>query len=158
MKLIFVLMMLVPAGYAIADSELGSSGGSDGTSSTTYFQDLSGETQSAVPRLIRNLGRTEVFFENLNQSYFIHSGLSHNTYFDAIVKAQKEGRKLSIQVDPVTRDILAVDGVNGVSAARKPGSEEVDADDGADKETPKKRRRKKAIDPRKATTTTGWID
>lgn len=66
---------------------------------------------SGTPRIMRksNLG-TEVFFTNLNQSYFIPFDEQHNAKFEVINKAMVNKVPVGFRADPVSRRILSVTG------------------------------------------------
>lgn len=87
---------------------------------TKYFEDLPGQTVTGVPRIMRQIHETEIFFTNLNQSYFIAHDNHHNRKFFAFEKAIKKGSSLSFRADPVSRRVLFVDGVDQASAQAKP--------------------------------------
>ena len=163
MRFIISVLGLIAISFAAhAQSEVAEADGrEESAAAPAYFEDMKGGTKSGVPRVIRNLsGVTEAFFMGLNESYVIPNDSNHNAFFYAIEEAQKKQRALSFRADPVSRHILAVDGVKGATAARKPVAE-----GGTPEEAPApgptptiKHHYNKRADPRKATTTTGWID
>lgn len=73
---------------------------------TSSVNAASGNSISGTPRLIRQMPETEVFFKDLPQSYFIPRTSSHNRIFDAVMKAQKAGKAISLKVDPKSRQIV----------------------------------------------------
>lgn len=158
-----VLLSVAPRVAAQDEVAVSENDGEVAEAGTAYFEDMQGETKSAVPRVIRNLGVTEVLFLGLNQFYVIREDASHNAFFYAIDDARKKNKAISFRADPVSRRIVAVDGVKGATAARKPSNEhKISADDSAVDATTadkkKTKRNRKKVDPRKAGTTTGWID
>lgn len=83
------------------------------------LEDFPGETVAGIPRLIRASPETEVFFRDLNLSYIIPQDSKHNRFFNAFDQASKLSRQVSFRVDPVSRRVLAMDGVDGVRAPAK---------------------------------------
>jgi len=98
---------------------------------TQYFEDLPGLTVSGVPRVIRSAHETEVFFNNLNQSYFIQQDNFHNRKFYAVESAMKSGSSITFRADPVTRRILFVDGIDHASSKPKPQKMPASVDSGS---------------------------
>lgn len=80
------------------------------------LEDFSGVTVSGIPRLIRASPETEVFFRDVNTSYIISQDSKHNQYFKVFEEASRVNKSVSFRVDPVTRRVLAMDGVQGVRA------------------------------------------
>lgn len=76
-----------------------------------------GVAVSGTPRLVRSLQKTEVFFSDLNKSYFIPEGDSHNEVMAKFLKGIKAKKPMSFQAHPVSRDILRL---NDTSAEVKP--------------------------------------
>lgn len=89
-------------------------------SDVRYFEDLPGETISGIPRVVRDNNGTEIFFTNVNQSYFIRQDNFHNRRYFPFEAAIKSGQSISFRADPISRQILEVDGVEGASAKPKP--------------------------------------
>ncbi|MEK6772297.1 MAG: hypothetical protein AABY64_00015 [Bdellovibrionota bacterium] len=58
--------------------------------------------------VIRNVGRTEVFFRNHNQSYVIPKGNKHNAILKDLQKKQKLNQMASIDFNPKTKEITEV--------------------------------------------------
>lgn len=83
------------------------------------LDDFKGETVSGIPRLIRASPETEVFFRDINTSYIIPQSDKHNRFFHAFDQASKRNQAVSFRVDPVSRRVLAMDGVDGVRAPAK---------------------------------------
>lgn len=83
------------------------------------LEDFPGETVAGIPRLIRASPETEVFFRDLNTSYIIPQTDKHNRFFNAFDQASKRNQQVSFRVDPVSRRVLAMDGVDGVRAPAK---------------------------------------
>ncbi len=63
------------------------------------------------PRLVRSNPRTEVFFTDLNTSYWIESGRSHNLFQRAFTEAARRNQPVSFTVDTDTRKVIGVEGV-----------------------------------------------
>ncbi len=84
------------------------------------LDDFSGVTVSGIPRLIRASPETEIFFRDVNTSYIIPKDSKHNQYYHAFETASRLNKSVSFRVDPVSRRVLAVDGVNGVVSAKPP--------------------------------------
>lgn len=80
-----------------------------------------GVAVSGTPRLVRQLTKTEVFFSDLNKSYFIPSNDSHNEVMGQFLKAIKAKKPISFQAHPVSREILKMNEVKSEGA--KPGTE-----------------------------------
>lgn len=87
---------------------------------TRYFEDLPGVTVTGIPRLARDNHGTEIFFTNVNQSYFIRQDNFHNRRYYVFEAAMKSGASVSFRADPVSRQVLEVDGVDQASAKPKP--------------------------------------
>lgn len=77
--------------------------------SVTVF---SAELITAKPRLVRSSPRTEVFFIDHSKSYWIDSDTKHNAYQKAFLEAAKKNQTISFSVDPETRKVIKVDGVD----------------------------------------------
>jgi len=58
---------------------------------------------------VRSAGKTEVFFRNHSQSYFIPKGNTHNTMLKEIQKKAKANQRVSISFNPKTREIKKLD-------------------------------------------------
>ncbi|MBX3018463.1 MAG: hypothetical protein KF767_11270 [Bdellovibrionaceae bacterium] len=87
---------------------------------TRYFEDLPGVTVTGVPRLARDNHGTEIFFTDVNQSYFIRQDNWHNRRYKPFEAAMKSGATVSFRADPISRQVLDVDGVENASAKPKP--------------------------------------
>lgn len=58
--------------------------------------------------VIRSGPKTEVFFRNHNQSYFIQKNNKHNGILKSLQKIQKSNKKVSIEFNPKTKEIIEV--------------------------------------------------
>lgn len=67
-----------------------------------------GQTVSGVVRLIRSSPQTEIFFKDLKQSYIIPKTSQHNKIYEACLQSSKTGKAVALQVDPVSRRVLAI--------------------------------------------------
>lgn len=83
------------------------------------LEDFNGVTVSGIPRLIRASPETEIFFRDVNTSYIIPKDSKHNPYYEAFDQAIRTGKSVSFRADPISRRVLAVDGVLGVRAPAK---------------------------------------
>ncbi|PWU16071.1 MAG: hypothetical protein C5B49_10990 [Bdellovibrio sp.] len=100
------------------------------------LNDFPGETYTAVPRLIRTEPREEVFFRgDLNKSFFLPQDSSHNEIFKAFQDGADGYKQVTFRADPGTKQVLAVEGVRGVS--KPPSMPSAMAPPGADLSLPK---------------------
>jgi hypothetical protein len=76
---------------------------------------------SGKPRFIRAQPRTEVFFSDLKDSYWIAEDRRHNRFLKAFSDAAKAGKAVSFSVDPDTHQIIKVQGVKDPGFASIPG-------------------------------------
>ncbi len=78
--------------------------------STEIKKEVKAETGSYSGEIfvIRNVGRTEVFFRNHNQSYVIPKGNKHNAILKDLQKKQKLNQMASIDFNPKTKEITEV--------------------------------------------------
>ena len=83
------------------------------------LDDFKGVTVSGIPRLIRASPETEVFFRDVNTSYIIPKDSKHNQFFEAFDQASRTNKSVSFRADPISRRVLAMDGVNGVRTPAK---------------------------------------
>lgn len=84
--------------------------------SKRYFEDLPGKTITGVPRLIRQMPYTEVTFKTSSDSYVIPPDNRHNTIMHAFERAIDNNESISFRVDPDSKRILYVDGIENVTA------------------------------------------
>lgn len=96
--------------------------------SLSSFSAFSAELVTAKPRLVRSSPRTEVFFVDHPKSYWIDSDTKHNAYQKAFLDAAKKNQIISFSVDPETRKIVKVDGVD-VPVVEVPAVEDTVATD-----------------------------
>ncbi len=66
---------------------------------------------NGTPRFVRSQARTEVFFQDLKDSYWIDQDRRHNGFMDAFVQASNQKKVVSFTADSSTRQILKVQGV-----------------------------------------------
>lgn len=85
------------------------------------LDDFPGETLTGIPRLIRQDSLTEVFFRDLNQSYVIHQDSKHNRYYKIFDDGSRSNKPVTFRADPYSRRILAVEGVDGITAPKSSG-------------------------------------
>ena len=78
---------------------------------------------SGTPRMVRKIGKTEVFFKDLKESYFIPSGLAHNRVLSTVQKAIKNNSPIRFRAHGVSRDILTIEEGEETAPKTKQGSQ-----------------------------------
>jgi hypothetical protein len=80
-----------------------------------------------TPRIIRSSGvnGTEIFFSDLEKSYFIPVDSQHNSKFEIFNKAIAAKKAVSFQADAVSRSIFAVEGLQKKSLSNSTDEEDV---------------------------------
>lgn len=68
-------------------------------------------TFKGKPRLVRGSPRTEVFFVDLRDSYWIAEDQQHNAFQKAFLEGIRKDKPVGFTADIKTRRVLAVDGV-----------------------------------------------
>lgn len=71
-------------------------------------QALPGVTISGVVRAVRGFPITEVFFKDQKDSYFIDPTNSHDQIMNACLQSSRDGKSVSLRVDPVTRHVYSL--------------------------------------------------
>jgi len=84
---------------------------------------------SGSVRVLRKIDKTEVFFKDLKDSYYISSGNNYSSLFKAFDQSQKDGKPVSFKVNTKSRQVLSLEsapakssGTPAVDSAVKSGS------------------------------------
>jgi hypothetical protein len=64
---------------------------------------------SGSVRVLRKIDKTEVFFKDLKDSYFISSGTNYSSLFKAFDQSQKDGKPVSFKVNTKSRQVLSLE-------------------------------------------------
>lgn len=64
-------------------------------------------SKSGIPRLVRSSPRTEVFFTDLKDSYWIAQDSKHNILMKEFMDAAKKNKSISFQFDEDSRKIIS---------------------------------------------------
>jgi hypothetical protein len=74
-----------------------------------------GVTISGVVRAVRGFPVTEVFFKDQKDSYFIDPTSTHDQIMNACLRSSRDGKSVSLRVDPVTRHVYSLSEQNKTS-------------------------------------------
>jgi hypothetical protein len=64
---------------------------------------------SGSVRVLRKIDKTEVFFKDLKDSYYISSGTNYSSLFKAFDQSQKDGKAVSFKVNTKSRQVLSLE-------------------------------------------------
>lgn len=64
---------------------------------------------SGTVRVIRKIELTEVFFKDLNDSYFIPSGRAYSSIYKALEESMKKGTSVSFKANTKSRRVLSLE-------------------------------------------------
>ena len=103
MRFLFVFLLMLTAIFAQADDQAVVNKGTAPTD---------GSTLTGKPTFVRSSPRTEVFFRDLKNSYWIDDDHNHNGFMNAFLVGAKKGKSVSFSADPETRKITKVEGIN----------------------------------------------